>query len=61
MIRRITNLFKHSYLKIAFRATNSLQQQLSEQQTNKNPNGIYKLKCNTCNKAFVGQSGNPQI
>jgi len=57
MIRLITNLFKHSDLKIAFRATNTLQQQLSEQQSNKNPSGIYKLKCNTCNKAYVGESG----
>ena len=22
-----------------------------------NPSGIYKLKCNTCNKVYVGQSG----
>jgi len=57
MIRCITNLFKHSDLKIAFKATNTLQQQLSEQQTNKNPSGIYKLKCNACNKAYVGQCG----
>ena len=34
-----------------------LKQQLSEKQNNKNPSGIYKLKCNTCNKAYVGQSG----
>jgi len=57
MIRRITNLFKHSDLNIALRATNTLQQQLSEKQTNKNPSGICKLKCNTCNKAYVGQLG----
>jgi len=61
MIRCITNLFKHSDLKIAFRATNNLQQQQQqqqpEQQTNKNPSRIYKLKCNTCNKVYVGQSG----
>ena len=56
MIRRITNLFKHTDLNIAFRATNTLQQQLSEKQNNTNPSRIYKLKCNTCNKAYVGQS-----
>ena len=57
MIRRITNLSKHNDLIIAFRATNTLQQQLSEKRNNKNPSGIYKLKCNTFNKAYVGQSG----
>ena len=57
MIRRITNLFKHTDLNIAFRANNTLQQQLSEKQSNKNPSGIYKLKCHICNKALVGQSG----
>ena len=25
--------------------------------TNKNPSWIYKLKCNTCNNVYVGQSG----
>ena len=57
MTRRITNLSKHTDLNIAFRTTNTLQQQLSEKQNNKNPSGIYKLKCNTCNKEYVGQSG----
>ena len=57
MIRHTTNLFKHTDLNIAFRATNTLKQQLSEKQNNTNPSGIYKLKCNTCNKAYVGQSG----
>jgi len=57
IIRRITHLFKHSNLNIAFRATNTIQQQLSETSTNENPSGIYKLKCNTCNNLYVGQSG----
>ena len=42
---------------MAFRATNTIQQQLSEKQTCKDPCGIYKLKCNTCNGVYVGQSG----
>jgi hypothetical protein len=42
---------------VAFRATNAIQQQLNEKQTYKDPSGIYKLKCNTCNGAYVGQSG----
>jgi len=57
IIRRITNLFTHYNLNIAFRATNTIQQQLSEKPTNKNSSGIYKLKCNICNNVYVGQSG----
>jgi hypothetical protein len=30
---------------------------LIKKQTHKNPSGIYKLKCNTCNGTYVGQSG----
>jgi len=56
-ISRITNLFKHSNLNITFRATKTVQQQLSKEQiNNKNSSGIYKLKCNTPNKVYVGQS-----
>jgi hypothetical protein len=30
------------------------------QKTNSmNPSGVYKIKCNTCNKNYVGQSGRP--
>ena len=58
MMRRITNLFKYTDLNIAFGATNTLQQQLSENRIIRtHPSGIYKLKCNACNKAYVGQSG----
>jgi len=44
-------------LKIAFRATNTIQQQLNAKQTHEGPSGIYELKCKTCNKVYVGQSG----
>ena len=54
-VRRITNLFKGSNIKTAFRTTNTIQKQLSKNQ--QNPSGIYSLKCNTCNKKYVGQSG----
>jgi hypothetical protein len=57
LIRKVTNLFKQTNLKIALRATNTTNQQLTEKQTQKNPSGIYRLKCNTCNKAYIGQSG----
>jgi glycine cleavage system regulatory protein len=57
LIRKITNLFKQTNLNIALRATNTIHQQLTEKSTQKNPRGIYKLKCNTCNNAYIGQSG----
>jgi hypothetical protein len=57
LIRRVTNLFKQTNLKVALRTTNTIQQQLTEKHTYKDPCGIYKLKCNTCNRVYVGQSG----
>jgi len=54
LVSRVTNLFKQTRLKIAFRATNTIQ--LTAKQTQDDPSGIYKLKCNTCNKVYVGQS-----
>jgi len=57
-VRRITNLFKGSNITIAFRTTNTIQKQLSKNPHNQqNPSGIYSLKCNTCNKKYVGQCG----
>jgi hypothetical protein len=55
LVGGVTNLFKQTRLKIAFRATNTTQQ-LSGKQTYIDPSGIYKLKCSTCNKVYVGQS-----
>ena len=57
LIRRITNLFKQTELNIAFKATNTIQQQITDKQSYNNPSGVYRLKCNTCNKVYVGQSG----
>ena len=56
LVRRVTNLFKQTRLKIAFCATNTIQQ-LAGKQTHSDPSGVYKLKCSTCNKVYVGQSG----
>jgi hypothetical protein len=58
LIRKITNLFKHTNLNIALRATNTIQQQLTNKivKTSINSSRIYKLKCNTCNNSYVGQS-----
>jgi hypothetical protein len=57
LIRRVTNIFKHTGLKIIFRTINTLQQQLSEKPKQQNPSGIYRLKCITCNLFYIGQSG----
>ena len=44
---------------IAFRASNTIYQQLVQKIDNKNPSGIYEIKCNTCGMNYVGQSGRP--
>jgi len=44
-------------INIAFWATNTIYQKITDKPTNMNPSGIYQLKCNTCNNAFIGQSG----
>ena len=59
LVRKVTNLFKNTNLHVAFRTTNTINQQLTEKLRNTNRIGIYQLKRNTCNKAFVGQSGRP--
>jgi hypothetical protein len=41
---------------MAFPDTDTIYQQLTDKPTNTNPNGIYQLKCNTCNNAYIGQS-----
>ena len=55
--RRVSNFFKQTELNIAFKATNTIQQQISDKQFLNNPSGLYRLKRNTCNKVYVGQSG----
>ena len=56
-VHKVTNLFKCTNLKIAFRPTNTIHQQISKKPNNINPSGIYQLKCNTCKYAYIGQSG----
>ena len=56
----ITNLFKQTDLKIAFKSTNNLQQ-LTKHKSQDNTqehdkSGIYKMTCKTCNKAYIGQT-----
>ena len=53
-VRKITNLFKQTDIKIAFKSTNTLQQLAKPKIHNKG--GIYKLICKTCNRAYIGQT-----
>jgi len=58
-MRRITNLFQHTKVSVAFRSNNTIAQ------LTKPPNGhkvtprnkwwIYQLTCNSCNLSYVGQ------
>jgi len=57
-IRRITNLFKDTNIKIAFRTKNTIQQLYTRKSNQTNPSGLYKIQCNTCNKTYIGQTGN---
>ena len=57
IVRRISNLFKDTNLKIAFKPYNTIKQQLTEKKNSKNPSGIYKLQRNTCKDVYVGLSG----
>ena len=60
-VHKVTNLFRRTNLKIAFRPTNTIRvyQQLVYKYRDPNPSGIYQLKCNTCNNAYVGQAVRP--
>jgi hypothetical protein len=59
-IRKITNLFKHADLKIAFKNSNSIWQLTKPKNNNKtkhyNHSGIYTLTCKTCKCTYVGQT-----
>jgi len=59
LTRKVTNLFKNTEICIAFRASNTIYQQLVQKISNKNPSGIYEIKYNTCGMNYVGQSGRP--
>jgi len=60
IIRKITNLFKQTDIKIAFRNTNTIWQitrpKLQDNTQDHDKSGIYKLICKTCNKGYVGQT-----
>jgi len=55
----ITNTFKKTSVKMAFR-TNTIQKLLIHEQQNTDilsQSGVYKLTCPDCGKAYVGQTG----
>ncbi|KAJ4430754.1 hypothetical protein ANN_19345 [Periplaneta americana] len=57
---KIAISFKKLNYNIAYRTNNTLQKHLNTQttQTNKyNHSGVHKLKCNTCNNVYIGQTG----
>ena len=53
LVRTVTNLFKQTNLNIAFKSTNTIYQQLPHNSNNTNPSGICKIKCNTCDMAYI--------
>ena len=59
--RIITKLFRHSQVKVAFTTNNNLLNILQHNNTdvrNKyTKSGVYQLKCPTCGKIYIGQTG----
>jgi len=60
-IRKITNLFKHTNTKIAFKCNDTIAQLLKPAKntiphTPHDRSGIYSLTCCTCHQAYVGQT-----
>ena len=59
-IRKITNLFKNTDVKIAFKTNNTLRQLTKTPPHTPTPpqesSGIYALTCKTCQQTYVGQT-----
>ncbi len=60
LVRKITNMLKHTHIQIAFKTTNTIQQLTQNtshhKSTEQEKSGIYKLKCNTCKLSYTGQT-----
>ena len=58
-IRKITNLFQNTDIQIIFKTPNTTYKLLQgNQQTEQyDSDGIYGIKCNTCNQWYIGQTG----
>jgi hypothetical protein len=59
-VRKITNLFKHTDIRISLKNNNTISQIFRTKQNNKTPeynmSGIYKLTCKTCQHTYIGQT-----
>jgi len=56
----ITNIFRHSDLRIAYRTNNTIHNHLIHKNQSRNKfcsSGVYKLTCSYCKKDYVGQTG----
>jgi hypothetical protein len=58
LIRKITDSFHNTNLKVAFKTPNTIFKMLQEETRTEqyNNNGIYGIKCNTCGKWYIGQT-----
>ena len=60
IIRKVTNIFRSSNLKIAYRTSNTTQNILKQNRDTNDiyaNSGIYSLQCRTCQKHYIGQTG----
>jgi len=59
-IRAVTNIFRNTNIKIAFKTAETTQKIIKPHRQNPTSayekSGIYKLTCKTCKKAYVGQT-----
>ena len=59
-VRAVTNLFRNTNIKIAFKTANTTQKILRPKRQNSTSEFeksiIYKITCKTCSKAYVGQT-----
>jgi len=59
-IRKVTNLFKQTGVRIAFRSNNNIQQIIRHKENIRteqyNRSGIYALTCKTCKQKYIGQT-----
>ena len=53
LVRKITNLFKNTVINMAFKAGNTIYQQLAQKADSSNPSGIYAIKCNTVTRTML--------
>jgi hypothetical protein len=58
-VRKITNIFRNTNLKVAYRTTNNIQRHVQPKQRGNNiyeHSGIYELRCKDCPLEYVGQT-----